>query len=523
MSERSTFYAVGLGLLAAVVGLVCLQPEIPATVFQNLSLFRVLLETGQLPEAEPFAFNEGRNPFPANEWGAGGVVYLFLVASRWGEAGWLLLKLICLLAVGTGCYLQVLRNRVQFSVFAIHCCLALCLAFGFSIGQAGGGELLGLVWLTGLLMLIDLLRQNQSRFSVRICLAALLLFGTWSNLHASVLIGLVLWLLAWFDIVCSSWQFKRSVSAAFRDGLPGMLVGCLAILVCLLNPLGRELFQSGASLLANGTTHSFMMDPLWRSAPAMVQWTFIFSVLLAGYACWKSEQWPVLESFGLALLILSGLRTTDLAGLYLVVWLFWVPRLIAATSLGRLLNRHFHRREQLLWRLGVIAAVLFLVVAMQTRLASLPWQHSEHRQGNQLQDEPKGHSRSARYPEGVVAFLRQEGFTGNLFVPSQLGSYLNWELYPQVRISSDSRGASYFPDEVIQEQQNFYQAIPSWRPVLDNPLHQAILIPLNEPIYAPLKLQVERDPRLGWKQIYQDRLFAVFARSDQQLVQRSKK
>jgi len=509
MPRLSIVYAVGLGLIAALVALVSVQPTTPAAAYQSLSLFRVVLETGQWPEADPFTYQPVEGRFHVNEWGAGATTYLFVVATDWGQAGWALLKLICFFAVAVGCYGYAVRRGVPFSIFAPLSCLALTLAFGFPIGEMGGGELISTVFLVWQLILLNSL-SDARRWSITSRSFALFwLYVAWGNLHGWVLIGLAILFFNWMDAVCVRWQLQRSPSRSMISSMPSLLVLVVAMVGCLFNPLGIELFWAGPGWLANGTSHFFMIDPNWQSTPMLVQWAFIVSTLLAGYGVWKSPQWPVFESFVLALLILLTIRTTQVIGPYLVIWLCLVSRLVDHSSLGRLLNLEFQRREKWLLCSGLAAAILFMGVTIQSRLLSFP-------ADGKLE---VGSSRGERYPEQAVAFLRSEGFVGNLFAPIQLGSYLSWELHPVVRISGDSRGANYFSREVLAENTDFYRAAPSWRTVLNNPLHQAILVPTGEPIFAPLKLQVERDARAGWKQIYQDAYFAVFARNEAKVAE----
>ena len=42
------------------------------------------------------------------------------------------------------------------------------------------------------------------------------------------------------------------------------------------------------------------------------------------------------------------------------------------------------------------------------------------------------------YPSGVINYLSDQKFIGNVMVPFRVGAYVSWKLYPKVKVSMDS-------------------------------------------------------------------------------------
>ena len=67
-----------------------------------------------------------------------------------------------------------------------------------------------------------------------------------------------------------------------------------------------------------------------------------------------------------------------------------------------------------------------------------------------------GNVLGSRHPCGSVEFLRRNQLKGNLYNPLWWGSYVTWELYPNVLVAVDGRNISLFPDAMVRENLLFY-------------------------------------------------------------------
>jgi hypothetical protein len=110
-----------------------------------------------------------------------------------------------------------------------------------------------------------------------------------------------------------------------------------------------------------------------------------------------------------------------------------------------------------------------------------------------------------------VNYLAERGFTGNVLVGFDWGSYVSWKLYPAVKVSLDSRFEVAYPPEVEAEQHAFFSAEPGWQRLLDAESYRA-----TDVILAPRFLESRIHEKLadlsGWKRVYRDKTFELFAR-----------
>jgi hypothetical protein len=108
------------------------------------------------------------------------------------------------------------------------------------------------------------------------------------------------------------------------------------------------------------------------------------------------------------------------------------------------------------------------------------------------------------YPVGPVQYLAQQKFTGNLMAPFRVGAYVSWKLYPAVKVSLDSRYEVTYPDAVVRQIFDFYEARGDWRSTLQAFPTDAVLIPREAPVSALIH-------ETGWRCVYSDRQFQIYA------------
>ncbi|MFO0942829.1 MAG: hypothetical protein U0930_18995 [Pirellulales bacterium] len=125
------------------------------------------------------------------------------------------------------------------------------------------------------------------------------------------------------------------------------------------------------------------------------------------------------------------------------------------------------------------------------------------------------------YPTEAVEYLRQNQFQGNVLTTFQDGAYVSWQLYPQVKVSLDSRYEVAFDDELVQQHVNFGKARGSeWWQVLQSYPTDLALIPTSAPVCSYLD-QLKSDSQTsgsevaglsqGWQVVYRDDSYLILA------------
>ena len=94
-------------------------------------------------------------------------------------------------------------------------------------------------------------------------------------------------------------------------------------------------------------------------------------------------------------------------------------------------------------------------------------------------------------------------------VPFSNGAFVSWNLYPQVKVSIDSRYEVAYPPGSIEASFDFYDAKDGWQQTLESHGTDAVLVPNFKPIRSELDLLDD------WHLLYSDPMFSVFTKRKQ--------
>lgn len=245
------------------------------------------------------------------------------------------------------------------------------------------------------------------------------LIAIWSNLHVEAAFGAVV--VSVFAVV----EVVRP-GALTREGAKRALViamfGCLATLA---NPYGIGLWQ----YLAENTAVTEMLEIAELQPPYLPVYRAFFLYLLVLVAVFALvprgiRAWE-LVIIGLAAAV--GLRYLRLTPL-----VFIVSAPVLARQLGELITRGFDRRAV------VVTAIAILIAGARLPLGAY---RSSWATGNRAIEPP------AFFSANALDFIRRNNaLRGPVFNSNNLGGYLAFNLYPDVRVFQDSRLQTYPPD-----------------------------------------------------------------------------
>src|SRR5262249_6803344 len=115
------------------------------------------------------------------------------------------------------------------------------------------------------------------------------------------------------------------------------------------------------------------------------------------------------------------------------------------------------------------------------------------------------------YPVGAAQYLRQVAFHGNVMTSYGDGSYLIWQLWPAVKVAMDSRGDVAYSFQPMHENYRFYGGEQGWIQTLDRYPTDIALVPVS------LAISDDMAAAPGWRRIYRDDGYALYARPGLQL------
>jgi hypothetical protein len=496
-ADRRLLAALALaGALASVYMMRNADPDL----WGHLRYGRLFVEQRGLPNADPFAFTSAGRQWSSHEYLA--QVLLWLAYAAGGPAGLVVLK--CLVGGGSVWFLYRAMRLASDDPRVWAPALLL------SAHVLGRWFIFRPQLFTFLLLAIfvhTLLGHLLGR-AARLWLLPLLT-ASWVNLHGGFLAGIGAVGLSLGLRLLQCWQqappgtpLRGRLGLTTRGGLPLAVCLALCLAATLLNPLGWRLWPYLATELTCDVNRRFIEEwqPLsfaehgWTAATFWVLVGLLVAAALAaggqagrvaGLAPW---QW-LLSCLPLALMASRSVRHVPVFAL----WAGPVLALLAQAAWGPPGGRGPWRR---LW--PVAAAVALLPTALTIRFVVEHPSPSVATSGPVL---------GACSPCGAVAFMRANGLRGRVFNPLWWGSYLTWELYPDVRVSMDGRNVTLFPPALVAENLSFYLADdPPAGAALD---HGAdfVLVPAD----APVLTQLRGDSR--WVILFDDGQAALFARA----------
>lgn len=427
----------------------------------HLKAGQLVATTHAVPRTDVFSYTAFGHEYIDHEW-----LFQLTQYAAWCLAGPLGIALLkCLIVAAT---------LVLVALYAIRRGADPLVAGGLTLLAIAGGitriierpELFSTLFAVTTFVLADsYLRTRDWRFLVPLPL----LCALWANVHAAVIVGLIIQIL-----------FVRSMPqvAAF--------VGSVA--AACVNPFGYRVLTVPFEL-TRIIDSGLLNNEEWRH-PTLVKTPFFFAalVLVALVMVRRVRNVPhILVALFLASISLKYIRNVGL-------FCTFVPLLISEEA------PRLHRRT--IAALGVISVAIILTVYF-------PFE--------------RGIGEASYFPDGIVRFVKQRDLRGHMLNSYSFGGYLIWNLYPERRVFIDGRNEVYLP--LLARLKIARADSRAWNTLLrDEQIEYALLEYVDDPDrvatidasgkvtagYAPVT--VTRFPRARWALAYFDDDGMVFVR-----------
>jgi hypothetical protein len=338
-------------------------------------------------------------------------------------------------------------------------------------------HLASFVLMAGCAWLVE--RARESRSATPLAWGALLI-ALWSNLHAECLFGTAF--IGMFAVA----EFIRPQALSRRQAWIAVALAAVCTAANAANPFGKGIVAY-----------------LWENARAPVQIAefrpaylptyapfFVYLLCGAGLLLWKRRTLVLWEASVFAAFAVLAWRHVRFAPLF-----FCVTAPITAARLTELLGNTFGKpvRALILAGAALTAGILISPVPLAVRFEQLGV-------GSNFLETPEMFS-----PE-AVAFIRSAGLQGNVFNSNNLGGYLIWNLYPQVRVFQDSRFQSY-PPQHFANIIGAYQSQSEWDKLVAGVDWAVLTLQRSTPLTG-----AGRFPPEQWAPVYRDNAVAIVVR-----------
>ncbi len=476
--------AVYLGCAALLFALIAYN-FVDIDIWHQMNLVRASLAAGHLITEDPFAYTPTVHPMIDHEWGAG--VLAFFIDKWMGSAGILLLKFA--IAFGTLFFAMRVAERrgVGPAVLGFLTALSIGLLY-FGFLSAVRAQAYSFFFSAALLWGLEAADRGDHR---RLW-TFLAVFPIWVNLHAGFVVGL-----GFVFLYCVEQVMLR------KPWRPAIVVPCLMVLSVLalevlLNPYGVQYFYYLSRALAMARPRIPEWSPLWTLGwSPTLEFAVALGVLL--YAFNKTRTWQTPGVLVLAATAIEAVLHRKMLPFFAISWICYVPAYFQKTAAGGWLQQFAQKRSRFLVLGWTVLTAICLVSAVHLQF----WKAEVPQVAGDLS-----------YPVGAVDYLARQHFHGNVMVPFRAGAYVSWKLYPDARVSVDSRYEVAYPNDWVERVFRFYEAgegtFEDWRETLNAHPTDLVLAPKSAPVLPLLH-------ELAWKPVYEDAQFELAARPGLQL------
>jgi hypothetical protein len=250
---------------------------------------------------------------------------------------------------------------------------------------------------------------------------AIPLIAIWSNFHVECVFGVML--LGMFAVL----EFVRPTSFTRTDARNAVVIAILCAMATLANPYGWGVLRY---LYENWSVPTILTIAELQPPPLIPYRAFYVYLLVLGIflgSRWRSVSlWHVAVAITFAALGIRYLRLTPL------VLLATAPAL--AGALSTVANTPFRRKV-------TVSGAMILAVAV----SRVP----VDRLVTELSVGLPAIAPKSFFSPDAIAYARSTGLKGNVFNSNNLGGYVAWMLYPDVRIFQDSRLQAYPPEHFL--------------------------------------------------------------------------
>jgi hypothetical protein len=402
--------------LSLIVFLAAFFKIVDLDFWWHLKTGQIILTDKQIPRADIYSFTVAGREYIDHEW-----LFQLIQYSTYsiaGEAGIVLLKCALIVAIYWIAAQFLLKNGASFLFVST---IVLLSVLGGRIRFIERPEIFTTLFLVLVYVRLHrFLKNSENRFPFWI----LILFVIWANLHAAVILGLVLQFT--FLAGCIVERVLIRSYPAYYNAPNRRLILLAALLVAstlatAINPYGFRVltvpFELTAIIDSGLLNNQEWLQPSLRALP------FFYACILSVFAIFllNFRRLHFVNFLFGAFLAYISLKYVRNVGLFSMM----MPLLVApyAETLSvriASLNRGL--------AVGNIAMAAFLIYRV---FHSYPYEF--------------GAGASSYFPEKLVRFVEKQNLQGHMLNSYGLGGYLIWRLYPERKVFVDGRNEVYLP------------------------------------------------------------------------------
>jgi len=447
-------------------------------IWHQMALARKAIEIGYVPYHDFFSYTKTIYPSVHHEFGAGVIAYF--VTYILGGDGIVILRYT--LVASTILILFYALKRKRSNPYIVFFILPLPIFF-FALGtSAVRAHMYSFIFTTILLLFIDIDEQGKRWWII----IWLLMFTAWVNIHGGFLVGVGLTMIYGFEQCIHRRPYKHIVG----------LIAAMAIII-VINPYGIHYYPYILNAIMMDRPNLSEWNSLLDSGYIVELGLFIMALLLTLYVAIKRNFKNIEGIYILLATAVVSINANRLLPFFAICWIYMMPKWLENTPLGVAIINLYKNKTPVLLAIFTASAVFFAVKIVQFSPWNLQIPNSNRPEWG----------KHIIYPVGAVEYLRSHDVTGNILVPFDYGAFVLWKLYPNVKVSLDSRYEAAYPAEVFDDQFKLFMGAEDWRELLKkyNPdfILTRTVLPLSK------KIHQLRD----WSLVYSDSNWEIFSKN----------
>lgn len=480
------------------IGLISFPNNPDHDMFHEMALARESINYGYIPNQDLYSYIPTLRPLVHHEWGSGFLLYSVTVTAGFGGTGLIALKYLLALSIFVMCIFLQKRYLVNYGGYSLLAIIAISLVLvGFATIRA---QLFTLFLLTLQIHLLEVDRNKKKWWII----PWLPVYLIWLNMHAGFVIGIAYYFFYSVDRFFISFRNNKSIIKSVHSIKHLIIIFGVMILLIVLNPYGLDYFAYlWRALLLDRSELISEWQPIWSFPEGVAIYymvLFLLSLLILIYTIIHKKNY---RSFILIFIIFLAYQTIfhlRLVSMYALFWFSFVPYYLNETLLSQFLIRFTQNMKQFLIYFWLIISITGIYISLQNQF----WQLCSIDEDNP-------------YPQGVVEYLKEYHFSGNMMTPFREGAYISWKLYPQVKVSMDSRYEVAYDHKFVVENVNFYKGTAGWERILCQYETDAVLIPISLPLYEKIKnniIPASLSCPCTWRKVYSDNMYEVYLKEN---------
>jgi hypothetical protein len=439
----------------------------------HLATGRYIVETGSIPEIDPFSFvnnlqenQKVKNPlgmeFNLRQYWLAQVLF-YKVHKAFGDAGIMTLR-ASLLSLNVLVVLAfMIRRKVHyFVIFPLLLCVQMSNLY--FIGERP-------VLFTLLFMAVTFyLLEEHRRTANKLIFSLLLLLPLWANLHGGFILGIIL--IGTYIVGETATYLLKKDPGEKRKLFTLYFVGMLAVALSAANPNGFKGFLAVTpqyvSMFQEGVQEYFSPFVLYKKKASSINWWYVAMLAaLPIILVIRNRKMEITHC-----LLLGGLAYMSMTALRYVAFYVIIGAMVVGPEFTMVLNEYSERFRTVRLKLEPVL-ILFIL------LSSILFAGAYLNPGKVV----FGKAVRQSVPEAAADFIQDNHVKGNMFNDMAYGGYLIWRFYPDKKVFYDSRALNYM---VMQEYGWIMQSIES----VQNPVLPAGKIPLWERLLDHYKIDL---------------------------------